>query len=216
MRQCTRRNADAVVADAQPDVRLGRVRIGRARHIAPGETRHVNPDPAAGGQRIAGVQHEIENRLLDLRRIDFDQRRLVRHLARQLDVFANQARQHALQPENGLIEIDLLREKHLLAAERQQLLRQRRRALPRLLDFLEGRSIRIVRRPVIEQQLRVAENRRQQIIEIVRDAARQPPDALHLLEVRQPRLEHPPFGGVALDAHQRVLRTGIRAGSSSI
>ena len=73
------------------------------------------------------------------------QRRLVRHLAGERDVLANQPRQHALQPEDGLIEIDLLRQEHLLAAEGQQLLRERGRALPRLLDLLEGRSIGIVR-----------------------------------------------------------------------
>ena len=99
---------------------------------------------AAGRQRVARVQHEIEDRLFDLRRIDPDHRRRRRQLARQRDVLANQPRQHALQPDDGLIEVHFLRHQHLLAAERQQLLRQRRGALPRFLDLFEVGAIGIV------------------------------------------------------------------------
>ena len=48
------------------------------------------------------------------------------------------------RPATVSIEIDVLRHQHLLAAEGQQLLRQRRGALPGFLDLLEIGAIRIV------------------------------------------------------------------------
>src|SRR6478672_11380794 len=56
------------------------------------------------------------------RRIRFYQRRLVRHLAGHFDVLADQPRQHALQPQDRLVEIEVLRHEHLFAAEREELL----------------------------------------------------------------------------------------------
>src|SRR6266436_2968370 len=73
-------------------------------------------------QRIAGVQNEIENRLLDLRGIDAHDRRFRSENEGQRDVLPNQARQHPLQAADRLVEVDVLREKHLLPAEGEQLL----------------------------------------------------------------------------------------------
>ena len=55
-----------------------------------------------------------------------------------------------------------------------------------------------------EQQLRVAENRGQQVVEIVRDAAGEPSDAFDFLGLHQPFFEQPAVGDVARDAEMAV------------
>ena len=45
-------------------------------------------------------------------------------------------------------------------------------------------------------QIDVAEDRGEQVVEVVRDAAGETPDRLHLLRLRELRLERPPFGRV--------------------
>ena len=78
----------------------------------------------------------------------------------------------------------------LLAAERQQLARQRRGAL--------AGALHVGQRPVdrdrpgshvVQHRLGVAEDDRQQVVEVVRHAAGQPADRLHLLRLPQLLLE---------------------------
>ena len=65
---------------------------------------------------------------------------------------------------------------------------------------------RIVGRQLARRHLDVAEDRRQQIVEIVRDAAGEPADAFHLLRLQELRFEALPFGDVLHDAeHARGL-----------
>ena len=66
--------------------------------------------------------------------------------------------------------------------------------------FLEIGAVGIVRAAVVQQQLGVAENRGQQVVEVVGDAAGEPADALDLLRLHQPLFEQPAVGDVARDA----------------
>ncbi len=140
--------------------------------------------------------------MLNLRGIDAHDRRFRSENEGQRDVLPNQARQHPLQAADRLVEVDVLREKHLLPAEGEQLLRERSRAPAGLLNLDQVRPIRIAFHVAIEQQLRVPQNRRQQVVEVVRDAASEPADAFNLLGLNEPPLEHPPVRHIADDMHR--------------
>ena len=105
------------------------------------------------------------------------------------DVFANQAREHGLVIRDRLVEVHVLRYQHLLAAERQQLLRQRRGTRPRLLNCLEVGPLWMVAVAVAEEQLCVAKNRGEQIIEVVRDASSEPSNGLDPCGLRETLFE---------------------------
>ena len=77
---------------------------------------------------------------------------------------------------------------------------QRRRAFSGLLNLLEIAPLRVVVRVRGEQQFGVAEDRRQQVVEIVGDAAGQPADAVDLLRLHDALFERAPVRDVARDA----------------
>ena len=74
---------------------------------------------------------------------------------------------------------------HLAAAEREQLARERRRAGSGLLDLL-GMTAQARVALAVDQELAVAGDRGEEVVEVVRDAAGEPADRLHLL--RLPKL----------------------------
>ena len=90
---------------------------------------------------------------------------------------------------------------HLTAAERQQLAGQRRRLVGRVGDLAELLATRHVLPG--EQQLRVAGDDGQQVVEVVRDAAREAADRLQLLRQREPLLEPQPLGHVVREHERR-------------
>ena len=74
---------------------------------------------------------------------------------------------------------------HLLAAEREQLAGQRGGAIRGVQDLVDLRGHRRILLDAVRHQLGVAANRRQQVVEVVRDAAGEPADRLHLLRLAQ-------------------------------
>ena len=71
-----------------------------------------------------------------------------------------------------------------LAAEGQQLLRQRRRALAGLQDLADVAAQRVGARELVEhEQLRIADDHGEQVVEVVRDAAGELADGFHLLRL---------------------------------
>ena len=97
----------------------------------------------------------------------------------------------------------------LLAREREQLAHQPRgahRVLPHLVDLGERR---IAGRVAHQQQIAIADDRLEQIVEVVRDAARELADRLHLLRLRELGLERLLLGGV--DEIEDRLRRAHRA-----
>ena len=94
------------------------------------------------------------------------------------------------------VQVEQRRLDDLLAAERQQLAREPRGARARLLNFRNVRLARIVRIEIGQQQLAVAQNHGQQIVEVVRHAAGQPSDGFHLLRLLILLLQRAAFGDV--------------------
>src|SRR2546427_395102 len=83
----------------------------------------------------------------------------------------------------GGVEVDDLRLQHLLAAEREQLARELAGALRGFADLSDVIPGRRAGREVLEQQLAITEDYGEQVIEVMRHAAGQPPDRLHLLRL---------------------------------
>ena len=129
-----------------------------ARHRIAAETRRVqragrDRESPAARHRVAGVDHEIDDHLLDLRAVGVDRRQVGRRAQRELDVLTDEAPQQARELGDDGVEIQPRRLQDLFAAEGEQLLGQRRRALRGLLDQLELAAARGVRPDLREQQL---------------------------------------------------------------
>src|SRR5690606_12357155 len=76
---------------------------------------------AAGGHRVAGVEREVDDRVLDLVRVDLDVVELLGQVRGDLDVLTDDALQHPGAVADHIIEIDDLWRQDGFAAERQQL-----------------------------------------------------------------------------------------------
>ena len=135
--------------------------------------------------RVARVDHEVHENLLDLRRVGEHRRQVRPDLGRDLNLRADEPLQHVLHVRHELIERDRLLRDDLTAAERQQLAREPGRAICRLEDLLCIGAPLVSLVEVLHEHLRVAVDGHQQIVEVVRDAAGEPADRLHLLRLPQ-------------------------------
>ncbi len=123
-----------------------------------------------------------------------------REAHRQGDVLADESPEQLLDVPDHLVEVDLARLQHLLPAEGQQLTGQARGALRGQEDLVQllVPALCVAGPP---RHLRIAGDHRQQVVEVVRHPAGQPPDGLHLLRLPQLLLELQPFphvGGLAV------------------
>ena len=142
---------------------------------------------AAIGHGVTCVDGEIEQRAFQLIGIAQRAPQILRRDDRKIDGLADGPAQQILQRPHQLIGIDDLRNQRLPPGKRQQAMRERRGAV--------GRSHRrvdvardIVGASLIEtglQQIQRSDDTRQEIVEVVRDAAGQLPDRFHLLELKQ-------------------------------
>src|ERR1044071_9208579 len=86
------------------------------------------PDPAVADDRVARVDHEVDDDLLELRAVDQDVGDVVADLGDQLDAIAEGAAHHALEAADPGGGVDPARRDDLAAAEHQQLAGQLARA----------------------------------------------------------------------------------------
>ena len=164
------RHADPAVAHDQLDLAV--------------EAAHRDFHRAARGHRVAGVEREVRDHLLELAPVGADE--AARHdRRRKLDAFAEEAREQALEPGDDFAQVEHLRRQHLPAAEGEQLARERGRSIGRAHDLERVFAARVVVVEACGQELAVAADRGQQIVEVVRDPARKPSDRLELLRVQQ-------------------------------
>ena len=128
----------------------------------------------------------------------------------QLDAFAQQAAQHLCQFARHIVQRQHLGLHGLLAAEGQQLADQgggAQRVLVHLVQFLERG---IARRMAHQQEFAIADDDGEQIVEVVRDAARQLAHGLHLLRLGELGFQRLLLGDVDKIEHHLAPRN--RAG----
>ena len=84
----------------------------------------------------------------------------------------------------------------LLAAEGEQLARERGGALGGVGNFLRGAAQARIGAEALEQEFGVAGDHHQQIVEVVRDAAGEPADGFHLLGLTELQFQGSGLGDV--------------------
>ena len=114
----------------------------------------------------------------------------------ELHVLADQPAQQHGQVGDRFAEIEHLRAQRLLARERQQLPHQAGSPVGVLLDLHDVLERRIGRAVRVQQEIGRHHDGAEQIVEIVRDAAGEAADRLHLLLLRELVLQRALLGGV--------------------
>ena len=107
----------------------------------------------------------------------------------KLDVFADDPAQHLFDARDDLAQAKLGRLHGLAATEREQLLGQRGSAPRRRQNLVQIAALGVVLEQVLTQQLGVALDDHEQVVEVVRHAACQSPDGFHLLRLAELRFE---------------------------
>ena len=120
--------------------------------------------------RIPRVDGQVEQRVLQLRRIDqaAPQHRVLRDF--DLDGFAKRPLQDCRQPADQLVHVGDLRPQRLLAGESEQAAVEIGDPLGRLdRPFGQAAARDVGGRQCVEQQIEIAERRRQHVVGVVRD-----------------------------------------------
>src|SRR5262249_2065097 len=152
---------------------------------------------AAFGHRVASIDGQVDQHLLDLPGVGANQAEIGRRQHYQLDIFADQTAQQLIQTCQQVVRIKNSRLDALLAREGQQLARELRGGGRGVVNLMQVCPLLRACGQRVERQLGVANNRGQQVIEIVGYAAGQPPDALHLAGLEQLRFQTAAVGDIA-------------------
>ena len=112
------------------------------------------------------------------------------------NVGSDEPRQQPRDRRHRVVDVEETRLEDLLAAEREQLARDRGRPLDCAPDFFDVGPRLVIRGDGGERELGVADHGGQRVVQIVRDAAGESPDRLHLLRLPKLILEVAPFGDV--------------------
>src|SRR5881275_102769 len=125
-------------------------------------------------------------------RVGANQAFLVSDVNREIDVLANDAPEHVLDIPQQSAEVEHLLLNGLMTAESEQLPGEARGAPRRAQDLLHVSGDALGRRAAetLERQLSVSGNHGQEVIEIMRHAARQTAERLHLAGLCELLFQH--------------------------
>ena len=153
----------------------------------------LDGQPATLRHGVARVDDEVHHDLFHLAGVDAHER--MRGLAGHGhdDVFADDAPQHRLDLSERDVQVDDLGLQHLAAAERQHLLGEVGGTHGGAGDLFGIGAPLVFRIERVQHDLGVADDRGQQVVEVVRDAAGQAADRFHLLRVAQLLFEQQPL-----------------------
>ena len=177
---------------------------------------------------IACVQRQVHEHLFHPARVGLHPRQIGRQTDAGSDVLADGSREHLQQAGDRFVQIDHGRRQELLAAEGQELSRQRGAAVGGLADLGDVAADRTRLLDVLGDHVRVADDGGQQVVEVVGDAAGEPADRLHLLRVTQlliavvqqahrlPRAQGIADGPFQLRGHHVLLDVIRRAGARGL
>ena len=131
----------------------------------------LNRESAALGHGIARVHDQVRDHLLHLPRVGLHGAQVGCERGAQLDVLPDQASQQFFQVHHQRVQVEYLRRQDLLPAESEQLPRQVGGAFRRFADFLDVVALLLLRHR-FQQEFGRAEDCGQEVVEVVRDAAR--------------------------------------------
>ena len=167
---------------------------------------------AAIGHGIARVEGKIENRRRELVRVDQRRPGVLGQQRRDLDVFAERRVQQFGGLQHQRIDVDFARLQRLLAGKGQQMLGQIGAAFGGLVDQPgDGDEFGLVGDGFV-QDADGAGDHGQDVVEVVRDAAGQLADRVHLLDMPQLGFRRLLLRQVAADEEMPFHRLRPRAG----
>ena len=137
--------------------------------------------PPAPGHGVARIDREVHDHLLELRDVDLDRPKIAAMHNVERNLLADQAAQQHGQIAQHLAEIEHLGAQRLLARESEQMPHQARRPVGVLLDLHDVAERRVGRLVRVEQKIGRHDDGGEHIVEIVRDAAGELADEVHLL-----------------------------------
>jgi hypothetical protein len=144
---------------------------------------------ASSRHRVAGVDCQLDDRLLDLGGIGFYGPETVGGLEPQLDVLADGPAQELVEVAQGGVQVEYLRVGDLAVTEDQELAGERRSPLARAADLGEVLLLRARLGQLLGDERGVVEDDREQVVEVVGEAAREPAHRLQALGLVECRLE---------------------------
>ena len=220
------------------DARLG-LRVhpdAVVRHVEPHVLPRCGGDPPAGelvvqrgvarrdrdaaarlvGDGVARIDREVEDELLDLPRIGVHEAERRIELEPQLAALADEQPEDAPEVAHARVEVDALGPEELAPAECQELRRERGGAVGGFPDLVHELVRLVGGRDRHLQQRREPLDRREQVVEVVRDAAGEEAHRLHLLrrpelrlDAARPGLVPPVDGHHVADDHRVDLEPAV-------
>jgi len=216
MRDHIRGNSSAIVRDRE-------LHVFTRRHLVHGmliveDVGHIRGDDGDGpaiGERIAGIHAEVEEHLLELAGIGLEAADLRLEISAHGDVLPDHTLQHLLHVAHSIVDVEDAQVKGLAAAEGEQLMRERRRKVRGLADFREMLVHPMLVLDLPDHQVAVAEDRGQDVVEIVRDPTGEPAHRIHLLRLQQFLLEALALGDIARNRDRPLMiPASLRIGES--
>ncbi|CAH2602877.1 protein of unknown function [Rhodovastum atsumiense] len=183
--------------------------LGLQGKVGGGDAQH-----ATARHGVAGVDGEVQHRILHLRGIGFGDPQPGGAIELDADGFAEAALQQVHRVRHHRVQVDRLARQRLLARKRQQAAHHLAAVQCRA-DDLPGRP-RHHGVTEVRERLRRQGDDAEQVVEVVGDAAGQFADRLQAVGLAQRRLHHAPFGDVLGDGEHhrrgtaRVLEPGER------
>ena len=149
----------------------------------------VSVPPPFVGHRVAGIDGEIDDDLLELAGIGPDRPEAAAVLDDQIDSLAEQPLQQMRYLRHHVGKLEHLRAQGLLPREGKKLSRQPGSAVRVRLDLLDVVIVAVARRMPHQHEVAMADDCGQDVVEIVRDPAGELADDLHLGRLRDLALE---------------------------
>ena len=160
------------------------------------DVRGLDGEPPSLRHGVPRVDGQVQDDLLELPRVGPDPAEHGFRRRDEVDVLADQPPEQRLHPSHHDVHVEHPRLEDLLPAKRQELLGERggaARGLGDQVDVPAGRLRELWPRAL---DLGAAADHREQVVEVVRHPAREPPDRLHLLGLPEVVLEPLSLGHV--------------------
>ena len=177
------------------------------------DIRSLDCQATALRHRVARINGEIQDHLLDLAAVGLDQAHVGSGRGLQLNVLADQPSQNSLHVHKNALNADYFGRQHLFSTESKQLARERGGPLRGRLDLFRVTPQRIAGGQTIREQICVALDNHQEIVEIVSNSSRQSSDCFHFLRLAKLLLQLSAVRDVKRHANRALqLAAGVAQG----